>query len=152
MALVEIFTDGACSGNPGKGGYGTILRFGPHEKELSEGYRLTTNNRMELMAVIAGLEALNKEGLQVRITSDSEYVVNAVSKGWVFNWERKNFKDKANPDLWKRFLVSYRKQHIEFRWIKGHNGHAENERCDKLAVAASQKANLLVDAGFENSK
>lgn len=150
--MVEIFTDGACSGNPGKGGYGTILRYNQHTKELSAGYRATTNNRMELLATIAGLEALNKEGLHVTITSDSEYVVNSVTKGWVFNWERKAYKDRVNADLWQRFLKAYRKHHVQFKWVRGHAGHPENERCDELAVAASKQKVLLVDEGFESQK
>jgi ribonuclease HI len=146
--IVEIFTDGACSGNPGKGGFGTILRFGPHEKELSAGFKKTTNNRMELMAVIVGLEALKQENLDVLVYSDSQYVVNAVEKKWVFGWETKNFKDKANPDLWKRFLKVYRTQKVSFKWIKGHAGHPENERCDRLAVTAAAQTNLMEDKGF----
>ncbi|MFN0048269.1 MAG: ribonuclease HI [Cytophagales bacterium] len=150
--MVEIFTDGACSGNPGRGGYGVILRYNQHIKELSAGFRVTTNNRMELLATIAGLEALNKEGLDVTIISDSEYVINSVTKGWVFNWERKAYKDRANADLWKRFLISYRKHQVQFKWVRGHTGHPENERCDALAVAASRKKDLFVDEGFESEK
>ncbi len=146
--MLEIYTDGASKGNPGRGGYGAVLIAGKHTKEISQGYLRTTNNRMELMAVIAALEALNKEGLQIIITSDSKYVVDAVEKGWVFNWEKKNFHAKKNSDLWKRFLQLYRKHHIKFKWVKGHNNHPINERCDQLAVEAAQKNNLLIDQGY----
>jgi len=149
--MIKIFTDGAAQGNPGPGGYGTILRFGKHEKELSEGFRLTTNNRMELMAVIAGLEAIKKRGIPVTIVSDSKYVVEAVEKGWIWNWEKTNFKKKANPDLWKRFIPLYHKFHPKFEWIKGHNGHPENERCDQLAVMAAQGRALEADEAYEKS-
>ena len=148
---VYMYTDGAAKGNPGPGGYGTILRFGKHEKELSEGFRMTTNNRMELLAVIAGLRALKKAPLNVLVTSDSKYVVEAVEKGWVFKWEKTGFKKKKNPDLWQLFLVEYRKHNVRFRWIKGHNGHPENERCDRLAVQASEQA-TLVDAVYEEAR
>ncbi|HEY0262143.1 MAG TPA: ribonuclease HI, partial [Chitinophagales bacterium] len=134
---VEIYTDGSSRGNPGAGGYGTILKAGHHEKELSAGYRLTTNNRMELLAVIKGLEALTRDGLHVTVFSDSKYVVEAVEKRWVFGWEQKGFKDKKNPDLWRQFLKIYRKHNVKFVWIKGHNNHKYNERCDQLATAAA---------------
>ena len=146
---IEIFTDGASSGNPGPGGYGTILRSGNHYKELAQGFRRTTNNRMELLAVIAGLEAIKAEGAYVTVYSDSKYVVDAVEKGWVFNWVKKGFKDKKNPDLWKRFLKIYAKHKVRFIWVKGHAGHKENERCDELAVQAGKANDLLVDEGFE---
>lgn len=148
---VNLYTDGACSGNPGPGGYGVVLEFNGHRKELSEGYRKTTNNRMELMAVIKGLEALTKEGIDVDIYSDSKYVVEAVEKKWVFGWQKKGFKDKKNPDLWMHFLRIYPKFNIRFIWIKGHAGHPENERCDRLAVASAQGPKLLIDAGYESS-
>ena len=149
---INIYTDGACSGNPGKGGYGVLMEWvgKPYVKEFSEGYVLTTNNRMELLAVIVGLEQLKKENLEVNIYSDSKYVVDAVEKKWLFNWERKGFKDKKNPDLWKRFLKVYRKHQVRFHWIKGHNDHPQNERCDQLAVKASKKESLQKDEGFEN--
>ncbi len=150
--LIEIYTDGASRGNPGPGGYGVILRYGPHVKELSEGFRKTTNNRMELLAVIAGLEAITKPGIPVTVFSDSKYVVDAVEKRWVFGWEKKGFTGKANPDLWQRFLQIYRKHQVKFVWVRGHAGHAENERCDELAVAAALQPNLLPDRGFEASK
>ena len=149
--MIRIYTDGAAQGNPGPGGYGTIMRFGAHEKELSQGFRLTTNNRMELWAVIAGLEAIKKDGIGVTIYSDSKYVVDAVEKGWLWNWEKKNFKDKANPDLWKRYIPLHLKYKPKFVWVKGHAGHAENERCDELAVAAAAGRGLIVDTGYENN-
>ena len=146
---VIAYTDGGASGNPGPGGYGAILMWGQHQKEFSEGFRLTTNNRMELLAVITVLEVLKKDGLEVVIYSDSKYVVDAVKKGWVFNWERKNFKDKKNPDLWQRFLRVYRKHRVRFEWVKGHAGHPMNERADYLAVSAYQKGPLHVDEAYE---
>lgn len=148
---VEIYTDGAAQGNPGPGGYGVILKYGSKTKELSAGYRLTTNNRMELMAVIAGLEALTKEGLDVLIVSDSRYVVDAVQKGWLASWVKKGFKGKKNKDLWLRFLHAYNKHHVRFEWIRGHNDHPYNERCDELAVAAAQGAHLKEDKGYSSS-
>lgn len=149
---VHIYTDGSAKGNPGPGGFGTIWVLGEHEKELSRGYRLTTNNRMELLAVIEGLERLKRPGLTVTITSDSTYVVDAVTKGWVFNWARKKFKDKKNVDLWKRFLRIYPKHDVRFRWIKGHAGHHYNERCDQLAVQAADGHDLLIDEGYEATR
>ncbi len=149
---VEIYTDGASKGNPGKGGYGIILKYGKHEKEISQGYRHSTNNRMELLAVIVGLEKLKKDGLDVVITTDSKYVVDAVEKGWVFGWEKKNFKGKKNPDLWKRFLKIYPKHNVTFNWVKGHNDHPYNERCDVLAVEAAESDELLVDEEYEKSQ
>ncbi len=151
---VNVYTDGACSGNPGRGGYGIIMELvgKTYKKEFSEGYRRTTNNRMELLAVIVALEQLKKEGMQVLVFSDSKYVVDSVEKGWVFGWVKKGFKDKKNPDLWRRFLLVYRKHQVKFRWIKGHNDHPQNERCDQLAVMAAKKENLQVDEGFELSQ
>ena len=146
---ITIYTDGAASGNPGPGGYGVVLMAGPHRKELSEGFRLTTNNRMELLAVIIGLNALRFPGSNVTIYSDSKYVVDAVEKGWVFGWEKKRFKDKKNPDLWQQFLVLYRKHNVKFVWIKGHANIPENERCDQLAVAAYKAPNLQIDEYYE---
>lgn len=146
LSSVELFTDGACSGNPGPGGYGAILvdvTTGT-EKKLSGGFRDTTNNRMELLAVIVGLEAL-KEACEVIVTSDSKYVVDSVEKNWVFGWEKKDFKDRKNSDLWKRFLKVYRKHKVTFVWVRGHNDHPMNERCDKLAVKARLKPNLPKD-------
>lgn len=147
--MINIYTDGSSRGNPGPGGYGTILKFKQFEKELTAGYRRTTNNRMELLAVIAGLEALKTENIPVIIYSDSKYVVDAVEKKWVFGWQKKGFAGKANADLWTRFLTLYRKFNVSFVWLKGHAGHPENERCDQLAVASALSPNLLVDHGYE---
>jgi ribonuclease HI len=148
---LHIYTDGASSGNPGPGGYGVILLYGQARKELSAGFRRTTNNRMELLAVIAGLEAITRPGMNVEVWSDSRYVVDAVEKGWVFGWEKKGFKDKKNPDLWKRFLRIYRQHKVRFHWIKGHNQHPLNERCDELAVAAARGASVP-DSGYESGE
>lgn len=147
--VITIYTDGSALGNPGKGGYGVVLISGPHRKELSAGFRLTTNNRMELMAVCVALETLKFEGSDVTIYSDSKYVVDAVSKGWVFGWEQKRFKDKKNPDLWMRFLNSYRRHKVRFVWVKGHAETVENNRCDTLAVAAANSDRLLEDIGYQ---
>lgn len=147
--MIEIFTDGAAQGNPGPGGYGAILRYGNHEKELSGGFRLTTNNRMELLAVIVALESIKKSGIAIKITTDSQYVVNAISKGWLWNWEKKNFKDKANEDLWRRYIPLHKKLNPKLIWVKGHAGHAENERCDQLAVEAATRGNLQRDEAYE---
>ena len=144
-----MFTDGASSGNPGPGGYGTVLLFGPYRKELSEGFRRTTNNRMELLAVIAGLEALKKEGLDVLVYSDSKYVVDSISKGWIWNWVKTGFKGKKNEDLWRRYIEAAKPQKVRMQWVKGHAGNPENERCDQLAVLASKTPPLLIDEGFE---
>jgi ribonuclease HI len=150
--MIKIFTDGAAQGNPGPGGYGVILRFNKYEKELSEGFRMTTNNRMELLAVIRGLEAIKKDGIPVTIYSDSQYVVKAVEEGWLWNWEKKNFKDKANVDLWKRYIPLHKKYKPKFVWVRGHAGHIENERCDRLAVMAASSGNLRVDSEFESAR
>jgi len=150
--MIRLYTDGAAQGNPGPGGYGAILKYGGHVKEISQGFRLTTNNRMELLAVIAGLEHIKKEGIAVTIFSDSKYVVDAVEKGWLWNWEKKNFKDKANVDLWKKYIPLHRKFTPRFQWVKGHAGHIENERCDVLAVAAAESGDLLVDVGYESAR
>ena len=148
MKEVTIYTDGAAKGNPGKGGYGTVLISGNHEKRLSQGYILTTNNRMELMAVIIGLEALNQK-CNVIIYSDSKYVVDSVEKGWIFGWEKKGFKSKKNSDLWRRFLKTYRNHNVKFRWVKGHAGNKYNEICDQLAVEAAESPDLLQDEGYD---
>ncbi len=150
--MIRIYTDGAAQGNPGRGGYGTILKFGGHEKELSGGFRLTTNNRMELMAVIIGLEAIKKEGIAVTIYSDSKYVVDSVEKGWIWNWQKKNFAKKANQDLWRRYIPLHQKLKPKFVWIKGHAGHPENERCDQLAVMAAEGKGLRIDRWYEENK
>ena len=146
---IYLYTDGAAKGNPGNGGYGVVLKSGQHYKELAAGYRLTTNNRMELLAVIIGLEEIKKEQAIIHVYSDSKYVVEAVEKGWVFNWVKKEFKDKKNKDLWLRFLKIYAKHQVKFHWIKGHAGHPENERCDQLAVAAAEQKDLPADSGYE---
>lgn len=145
---ITIYTDGASSGNPGPGGYGVVLISGKHRLEKSEGFRLTTNNRMELLAVITGLEALKKDNSKVVVYTDSKYVADAVEKRWVFRWESKGFKKKKNPDLWKRFLDIYRKHDVKFVWIKGHASNAENEICDRLAVEASKSGVLTEDTGY----
>jgi ribonuclease HI len=150
VTLITLFTDGSSRGNPGPGGYGTILRYGPHEKELSQGFRRTTNNRMELLAVIVGLEAVTRPDIPILVVSDSKYVVDAVEKKWVFGWAQKpDFGKKANEDLWRRFLRVYKERKVSFKWIKGHAGHAENERCDVLAVQSALGKGLLVDEGYE---
>jgi ribonuclease HI len=145
---ITIYTDGAASGNPGPGGYGVVLKYGKHRLEKSEGFRLTTNNRMELMAVIIGLEALKFPGSRTVIYTDSKYVADAVEKGWVFQWESKGFKKKKNPDLWTRFLKVYRMHNVRFVWVKGHANIPENERCDQLAVAAYNSQVLSDDTGY----
>lgn len=149
---IIMYTDGAASGNPGPGGYGTVLISGQHRKDLSEGYRLTTNNRMELLAVIVGLEALKTEKCKVTIYSDSKYVVDAVTKGWVFTWHKKGFKGKKNIDLWQRFLKIYPKHHVTFQWIKGHANIPGNEIADQLAVEASKKRVLQIDKAYESGE
>ena len=148
--MIYIFTDGSARGNPGPGGYGAILVSGPHRKELSQGFRMTTNNRMELLSVVVALETLKKIGEEVVVYSDSKYVVDAVEKGWLMNWVKTDFKGKKNADIWKRFLKVYQLHRVKFRWIKGHNNHPENERCDQMAVASSSTGNLMVDSGFES--
>tara|TARA_B100001939_G_C16658264_1_gene494761 strand:+ start:104 stop:577 length:474 start_codon:yes stop_codon:yes gene_type:complete len=149
---VEIYTDGAAKGNPGNGGYGVVLLSGKHRKEISQGFKLTTNNRMELLAVIIGLESLKKEGETVIIYSDSKYVVDSVEKKWVFAWEKKNFNKKKNPDLWIRFLKIYRQHNVTFKWVKGHSNNLENDRCDLLAVEASEGSMLEKDDWYERSQ
>ena len=146
--VIFLYTDGAASGNPGPGGYGVVLECGPLRKELSAGYRLTTNNRMELLAVIAGLEAIRWEHAKVEVFSDSTYVVKAVTEGWLEKWMASGFKKKKNPDLWQRFIPLWRRHEVSFHWIKGHAGHPQNERCDALAVAAYQGPGLLEDEGY----
>ena len=147
--MITIYTDGASRGNPGPGGYGVVMISGSHRKELSQGFRLTTNNRMELLSVIVALEALKKEGSPVTVYSDSKYVVDSVEKGWVFGWEKKNFKKKMNEDLWIRFLKIYRKHKVKFVWVKGHANNPENNLCDELAVAAAEGGGLTADEGYE---
>ncbi len=151
---VHIYTDGAAKGNPGPAGYGVVMEMvgTPYKKEFYEGFRLSTNNRMELLAVIVGLEKLKKPKTKVLVVSDSKYVVDSVEKRWVFQWEKINFKAKKNPDLWMRFLKVYRKHQVDFQWIKGHNNHPQNERCDQLAVMASQQGNLSIDEFYEREE
>ena len=151
---VHIYTDGAAKGNPGPGGYGVVMEWvgKPYRKEFYEGFRFTTNNRMELLAVIVGLEKLKNSDTKVLVVSDSKYVVDSVVKKWVFGWEKKGYIGKKNPDLWKRFLVVFRKQQVDFKWIKGHNNHPQNERCDELAVYASGLPTLSIDAFYEKEE
>jgi ribonuclease HI len=148
---VYLYTDGSSLGNPGPGGYGLRLELAgtSYVKEFSQGFVRTTNNRMELMAVIVGLELLKKQPQEVVVYSDSKYVIDSVEKKWVFGWEKKAFKDKKNSDLWKRFLIIYRKHTVRFQWVKGHNQHPQNERCDQLAVAAAKGKELIPDVAFE---
>jgi ribonuclease HI len=146
---ITIYTDGAARGNPGPGGYGIVLISGKHRLEKTGGFRLTTNNRMELLAVIVGLESLKKPGSKVTVYTDSRYVADAVEKGWVFQWESKAFRKKKNPDLWTRFLRIYRKHNVRFVWIKGHASNPENELCDRMAVESSAKRDLQEDTGYE---
>jgi len=151
---VHIYTDGAAKGNPGNGGYGVVMELvgSHHRKEFYEGFRFTTNNRMELLAVIVGLEKLKTPNMKVLVISDSKYVVDAVEKKWVFGWEKIGFKNKKNPDLWIRFLKIYRQHQVDFKWIKGHNNHPQNERCDELAVYASGLKNLSIDTFYEKEE
>jgi ribonuclease HI len=151
-AEVHIYTDGAARGNPGPGGYGIVMEWvgKPYKKEFAKGFKHTTNNRMELLAVIDALKRLKKPGIIAVVFTDSKYVVDSVNKGWVFGWEKKSFKDRKNTDLWKEFLKEYRKHKVELKWIKGHNNHFQNERCDVLAVEASKQPRLLIDKGFRD--
>ena len=148
--MINIYTDGSSRGNPGPGGYGIVMLYKGQRKELSQGYRLTTNNRMELMAVIKALEALKNDKIDITIYSDSKYVVESIEKGWIWNWEKKNFKKKLNSDLWKIFISLHKKFKIKFKWVKGHSGDVENERCDELANKAQEKE-LLIDKYYENN-
>lgn len=150
--LISLYTDGACSGNPGPGGYGLVLLYNGHRKEISQGFRQTTNNRMELLSVIIGLESIKQKELGVIVYSDSKYVVDAINQKWVFGWVKKGFKGKANADLWLRFLKIYDPKKHQFVWVKGHASNIENNRCDELAVAAGKSAQLLVDEWYEQNK
>ena len=151
---IIMYTDGAAKGNPGPGGFGTVLLARVngklYRKELSEGFRKTTNNRMELLAVIRGLESVRNKGSRIQIYSDSKYVVEAVEKGWIWSWQKKGFAKKANTDLWKQFIPLYKNHDVKFHWVKGHAGLEENERCDELAVAAAESSQLKIDKGYEN--
>ena len=151
--MVEIYTDGSSIGNPGPGGYGVIMQWKGknYKKEFYNGYRHTTNNRMELLAVIKGLEKLKKTNQEVVVFSDSKYVIESVEKKWVFNWEKKKFCGRKNQDLWQRYLLIHRKHRVRFQWVKGHNNHPQNERCDRLAVNAAKEKNKKIDHYFENS-
>lgn len=146
--VIYLYTDGAASGNPGPGGWGAVLVCGPLRKEMSGGFERTTNNRMELLAVIKGLEAIKWEGAQVEVWSDSSYVVKSVSEGWLDNWVRKGWKKTRNVDLWMRFLELRDRNRLSFHWLKGHAGHPENERCDRLAVEAYNRPGLPPDEGY----
>ena len=147
---ITIYTDGSSKGNPGRGGYGMVLISGKYRKEFSEGYRKTTNNRMELLSVIVALEMLKVEGSDVTVYTDSKYVSDAVNKRWIYNWFNKNFKKVKNPDLWQRFLDIYSKHDVKFIWIKGHAENVENNRCDYLATEAAMQDNLKIDEFYEN--
>jgi len=150
---IHLYTDGAARGNPGPGGYGIVLEWPEknYRKEFSEGFKHTTNNRMELLAVIEGLKKLNESPLIVKVYTDSKYVADAFVKNWVFGWEKKGFKDRKNTDLWIALLKEYRKHEVSFHWVKGHNNHPQNERCDRLAVEASHSNQLKVDIGYTES-
>jgi len=150
--MIEIFTDGASKGNPGPGGYGVILQSGQYRKELSEGFRLTTNNRMELLAVIVGLEAVKSQNHEIHVYSDSKYVVDAINLKWLDKWQKNQYQKIKNPDLWKRLSDLLQKYRVRFIWIRGHNGHPENERCDQLAVKAATESDLKIDENFEKTR
>jgi ribonuclease HI len=152
MTKITVYTDGSALGNPGPGGYGIVMISGKHRKDISQGFQLTTNNRMELLAVIVALEIIKQPGAEVTIYSDSKYVIDSIVKGWVFSWVKKAFKNKKNPDLWRRFLKIYPKHKVKFVWVKGHAGNPLNERCDQLAVEAANSTDLLVDSGYLESK
>ncbi len=149
---IEVYTEGSAKGNPGKGGYGIVIKKNNQHTEISKGFRMTTNNRMELLAVIVALESIDITDQKIIITSDSKYVIDAITKGWVFNWQKIGFKKKKNSDLWKRFLCVYPKNKVVFKWVRGHSGHLENERCDTLAVEASTYSDLEIDYVFEKSQ
>ena len=148
MSQLTIYTDGAARGNPGNGGYGAVLQWGEAMKEISQGYRHTTNNRMELMGVIAALQLLTRPGLDVTIYTDSAYIVNSIEKKWVFGWVKKGFAGKKNADLWQLLLKEYKKHNIKFVWVKGHATNKWNNRCDQLATAAADNGNLIEDTGY----
>lgn len=148
---IHVYTDGSSRGNPGPGGYGIVMeqKGSNYFKEFSEGFRKTTNNRMELLAVVEALKKIKKDNQKIIVYTDSKYVVNSVEKKWVFTWQKNNFKKKKNIDLWLEFLKEYKKHSVKLKWIKGHNDHPQNERCDSLAVEASKKETLLIDKGYE---
>lgn len=149
---VRIYTDGSAKGNPGPGGYGIVLKYRDQVKEMAQGFRMTTNNRMELMALIVALESLKTNKIPVDVYSDSKYVIDAIDKGWVFGWKAKGFKGKKNADLWLRYLELHPKFNLTFHWVKGHAGHPENERCDVLAVTAAENPPHLIDTVFESNQ
>jgi ribonuclease HI len=151
MNTIRIYTDGSSRGNPGPGGYGIVLSYKGKEKELSEGFRKTTNNRMELLAVIVALESLKTSKIPVKVYSDSKYVIDAIIKGWLKSWIQKNFKGKKNKDLWLRYNKISKNINVSFEWVKGHAGHVQNERCDVLAVEASKESGLSVDTCYESN-
>ena len=152
MSPIVLYTDGSSRGNPGPGGYGAVVMYGHHHKELSQGFRLTTNNRMELLAVIAGLEAIKKNEFPITVYSDSQYVVNAVEKGWLNTWIKTDFKGgKKNKDLWKHYFELSKKFTVKFIWVKGHSDNPHNNRCDELATNAAAGKTLLTDKGYEDS-
>lgn len=148
---IKIYTDGSSRGNPGPGGYGIVMIAGNLRKELSAGFRMTTNNRMELLAVIEAMKSMKRTDIPIALYTDSKYVCDAIEKGWVFGWQKKGFKDKKNPDLWREFLKIYKNYKIKFHWVKGHNGHPENERCDYLATEAAMDNPKDIDYGYEQS-
>ena len=152
VSLIEIYTDGSSRGNPGPGGYGIVLSYNGNEKEISEGFRKTTNNRMELLAVIVALESLKTTKIPVKIYSDSKYVIDAITKGWLKTWIQKNFKGKKNKDLWRRYDKISKQYQVTFEWVKGHAGNIKNERCDVLAVEASKNSNLSIDQNYESGE
>lgn len=152
MSVINIFTDGSSRGNPGPGGYGVILKFGAKIKEVSDGYRKTTNNRMELMAVCVALENLNTNKYPIVVHSDSKYVIDAITQGWIWGWQKKQFKGKKNKDLWMRYIALHGKFNLSFVWIKGHAGHPENERCDVLAFQAASNNPTKIDLVFESEE
>lgn len=152
MGQINIYTDGSSLGNPGPGGYGIVLEFKGKFKEISKGFRLTTNNRMELLAVIDALKSLKTNKYDITIFSDSKYVIDSIQKGWVNNWKNKSFKGKKNKDLWLEYLSVQKHFMLEFKWVKGHNGHPQNERCDELAVAAASSKILDIDLVFEEEQ
>lgn len=149
---VKIYTDGSAKGNPGPGGYGIVLKFNDQVKEISQGYRLTTNNRMELLALIVALENMKTNKYPIEVYSDSKYVIDSIVKGWVIGWKTKGFKGKKNSDLWLRYLDLHPKFNLTFHWVKGHAGHPENERCDVLAVKSAETPPHLIDVVFEANK
>jgi len=149
---IQIYTDGSSRGNPGPGGFGIVMKFGTNEKTVSKGFRLTTNNRMELLAVIHALELVNTNKYPIHIYSDSKYVIEAIDKKWVWGWQKKGFKGKKNADLWQRYLQLHPTFNLTFHWIKGHAGHPENERCDQLAVEAALSNQLEIDSVYEQGE